>query len=127
MESNNLRGWSNDRGKTVDDKPYGGGLGMVLMVEPILKAVSDAKKKCRLSGSRRKRRVILLSAKGKKFDQKMAGRLSKFGQLIIISGRYEGIDERVAKYVADEEVSIGDSILTGGEGPGGVYFDARWL
>jgi len=124
IEIHNLRDWTNDRRKTVDDKPYGGGLGMVLMVEPILKAVSDAKKKCRLSGSRRKRKVILLSAKGKKFDQKMAGRLSKFGQLIVISGRYEGIDERVAKYVADEEVSIGDYILTGGEAPAMVIVDA---
>jgi len=122
--SHNLRDWTNDQRQTVDDKPYGGGSGMVLLVEPILKAVSDIKKKCRRAGGRRKRRIVLFSAKGKKFDQKMAKRFSKLDQLIFISGRYEGIDERVAKYIADEEVSIGDYILTGGEAPAMVVVDA---
>ncbi len=114
-----LRAYTTDRHKTVDDRPYGGGFGMVLMVEPIAKAIKDIKRKSRA----RKRKIILLSAKGKKFDQKMAQRFSKLNQLIIISGRYEGVDERVAKYIVDEEVSIGEYILTGGELPAMVVVD----
>jgi tRNA (guanine37-N1)-methyltransferase len=115
----NLRDYTNDKHKTVDNRPYGGGFGMVLMVEPIYKAIKDIKKKSRV----KKEKVILLSAKGKKFDQKMAQRFSKLDQLIIISGRYEGVDERVAKHVADEEISIGDYILTGGELPAMIVVD----
>lgn len=111
-----LRKYTFDRHKTVDDRPYGGGFGMVLMAEPIKRAVQDIKKKGR-------RRIILLSAKGKKFDQKMARKFSKLDQLILISGRYEGVDERVAKYIADQEVSIGDYILTGGELPAMILVD----
>jgi len=119
----NLRDYTIDRHKTVDDRPYGGGFGMVLMVEPIMKAVRDIKK---VYPARRgkKNKIILLSAKGKKFDQKMACQFSKLDQLIIISGRYEGVDERVAKYIADQEVSIGDYVLTGGEIPAMVLVDA---
>jgi tRNA (guanine37-N1)-methyltransferase len=119
----NLRDYTTDRHKTVDDRPYGGGFGMVLMVEPIYKAVKKILSRSRKTTSRPKRKIILLSAKGKKFDQKMARRFSKLDQLIIISGRYEGVDERVAKYIADEEVSIGDYILTGGELPAMVIVD----
>jgi len=103
----NLRDFAYDRHKTVDDRPYGGGFGMVLMAEPIIKAVKAIKKK-------KDSKVILLSAKGKKFDQKMAKKFSKSDQIIIICGRYEGIDERI-NFIADEEISIGDYILTGGE------------
>ncbi|MFH1295000.1 MAG: tRNA (guanosine(37)-N1)-methyltransferase TrmD [bacterium] len=124
IRCHNLRDWTSDRRKTVDDKPYGGGWGMVLLVEPILKAITAVKKKYRLAGKQSKRKIILLSAKGKKFDQKMARRWSKLDQLIIVSGRYEGIDERVAKYIADEEISIGDYILTGGEIPAMIIVDA---
>ena len=92
---------------------------MVLMVEPIDKAIKDIKRKSRA----KKRKVVLLSAKGKKFDQKMAQRFSKLDQLILINGRYEGVDERVAKYIVDEEVSIGDYILTGGELPTMIIID----
>lgn len=116
----NLRDYTKDKRKTVDDRPYGGGFGMVLMVEPIYQAVKDIKKRSRAKKSRSAsggRKVILLSAKGKKFDQPMAQRFSKLDQLILICGRYEGIDERVAKYIADEEISVGDYILTGGELP----------
>lgn len=109
----NLRDYTKDKRKTVDDRPYGGGFGMVLMVEPIFQAIKDIKKRSRA----KKRKVVLLSAKGKKFNQKMAQRFSKLDQLILICGRYEGIDERVAKYIADEEISVGDYILTGGELP----------
>jgi len=119
----NLRDFTNDQHKTVDDKPYGGGFGMVLMVEPIYKAVKYIKK---IYPARRgkKSKVILLSPKGKKFDQKMAQKFAKLDQLIIISGRYEGVDERVVKYIADQEISIGDYILTGGEIPAMVLVDA---
>ncbi|NQV00841.1 MAG: tRNA (guanosine(37)-N1)-methyltransferase TrmD [Parcubacteria group bacterium] len=116
----NLRDYTLDKHKSVDDKPYGGGFGMVLMVEPIYKAVQYIKRKSKV----KKNKVILLSAKGKKFNQKMAQRFSKLDQIIIISGRYEGVDERVAKYIADEEISIGDYILTGGELPAMIVVDA---
>jgi len=107
----NLRDWTQDRHKTVDDKPFGGGIGMVLKVEPIFKSVSTLKSKIK----NQKSKIILFTPRGKKFDQKMAYRFSKLDQLIMICGRYEGIDERVAKYIADEEVSIGDYVLMGGE------------
>ncbi len=115
----NLRDYTTDKHKTVDDRPYGGGFGMVLMVEPIIKAIKNILSRSRI----KKRKVILLSAKGKKFDQKMAQKFSKLDQLIIISGRYEGVDERVAKYIADQEVSIGQYILTGGELPAMTIVD----
>ncbi|MDO8551315.1 MAG: tRNA (guanosine(37)-N1)-methyltransferase TrmD [bacterium] len=107
----NLRKWTTDNHKTVDGRPYGGGAGMVLKVEPIYKAVKTVKAK------KGKTRVILLSAKGKTFTQKDAGRLAKYDQIIFICGRYEGVDERVAKHVSDEEISIGNYVLFGGEIP----------
>jgi len=121
----NLRDYTIDRHKTVDDRPYGGGFGMVFMVEPILKAVTALRKvkSPAKSTGRCQSKVILLSPKGKKFDQPMARRLAKLDQVILICGRYEGVDERVAKYIADEEVSIGDYILTGGELPAMVMVD----
>jgi len=114
----NLRKYTTDLHKTIDDRPYGGGFGMVLMVEPIYKAIKKIK------NINKKTKVILMSPKGKKFNQKMAMRFSKLDQLIIISGRYEGVDERVAKHIADEEVSIGEYILTGGEIPAMVIVDS---
>ena len=122
----NLRDYVTDKRKTVDDKPYGGGFGMVLMVEPIYQAVKMIKRKSRLKKSRSAsggRKVILLSAKGKKFDQSIARRLAESDQIVLVCGRYEGVDERVAKYIADEEISIGDYILTGGELPAMVIID----
>jgi len=119
IQVHNLRDYTKDRHRSVDDKPYGGGPGMVLMVEPIYRAVKEIKRKKRT----RKRKVILLSAKGKKFNQRLAHQLAKLDQLILICGRYEGVDERVAKYVADEEISIGDYVLTGGEIPALVIVD----
>jgi len=116
----NLRDYTFDKHKTVDDRPYGGGSGMVLMVEPIKKAVKDIKSKFKA----KKSKTILLSAKGKKLDQKMIRQFSKLDQLILISGRYEGVDERVAKYIVDQEVSIGDYVLTGGELPTMVLLDS---
>ena len=113
----NLRDYTTDKHKTVDDKPYGGGPGMVMMVEPIYKAVKKIKGKS-------KAKVILFSAKGKKFNQKMAQKFSKLDRLVMICGHYEGVDERVAKHTADEEVSIGDYVLTGGEIPAMIVTDA---
>ena len=111
----NLRKWTRDKHKTVDDRPFGGGIGMVLKIEPIYKAIKALKKK--------KSKVVLFTPRGKKFDQKMAYRLSKANQLILICGRYEGVDERVAKYMADEEISIGDYDLMGGELPAMVVIE----
>lgn len=105
----NLRKWASDRHKTVDDRPFGGGPGMVMKVEPILKAVK------RLKAKKGKTGIILFSPRGKKFNQDLAKEWIKLDQLILICGRYEGVDERVAKYIADEVVSIGDYILNGGE------------
>jgi tRNA (guanine37-N1)-methyltransferase len=118
IKVHNLRDYTDDKRKTVDDKPYGGGAGMVMKIEPIYRAVN----KLKVRGSKTK--IILFSPKGKKFDQKMAKRFSKLDNLIMICGRYEGVDERVAKYIADEEVSIGDYVLTGGEIPAMIVVDA---
>jgi tRNA (guanine37-N1)-methyltransferase len=117
IKIHNLRDFSEDKRRTVDGRPYGGGSGMVLMAEPIYQAVKAIKKK-------KKSKIILLSAKGKKFGQKTAERFSKLEQMIIICGRYEGVDERVAKYLTDEEISIGDYVLTGGELPAMIVVDA---
>lgn len=117
IKAHNLRKWTTDNHKTVDGRPYGGGAGMVLMVEPILKAVNALKKKT-------KAHVVVFSAKGKKFDQATARKWAKRKRIIFICGRYEGIDERVNKYIADEEVSIGDYVLFGGEIPAMVVTEA---
>ena len=117
LTTHDLRRWTTDKHKTVDDRPYGGGAGMVLKVEPIYKAVTTLRRASLAQGLRKQNRsrTILLSAKGKTFTQKDARRLAKYNQLIFICGRYEGVDERVAKHVADEEISIGDYVLFGGE------------
>ena len=105
----NLRKWTSDVHRTVDDRPFGGGLGMVLKIEPIYKAIKAVKK----SGAK----VVLFTPRGKKFNQQIAYKLSKLNQIIMICGRYEGVDERVAKHLADMELSIGDYDLMGGELP----------
>lgn len=109
----NIRDFADAPHYRVDDRPYGGGPGMVLKVEPIYRAVHHLIKKNRYP--RRKTRIILFSVRGKKLDAKIARRLSKYNNLILICGRYEGVDERVAKKIADEEISIGDYVLSGGE------------
>jgi len=113
----NLRDWATNERKTVDDSPYGGGLGMVLKIEPIFKAVKEITKK------KKKTRVILFTPRGKMFNQKKAFQLSKYDQLVFICGRYEGIDERVNKYIADEEISIGEYDLMGGELPAMIVIE----
>ncbi|MCP6719457.1 MAG: tRNA (guanosine(37)-N1)-methyltransferase TrmD [Patescibacteria group bacterium] len=121
IKINNLRKWTTDRHHTVDDRPYGGGLGMVLMVEPIYKAIREVK---RYKKGSKKRKVILFTPRGKKFNQKMAYQFSKLNHIIMACGRYEGIDERVAKNIADLEISIGDYDLMGGELPAMVLIEA---
>ncbi|MBU2540072.1 tRNA (guanosine(37)-N1)-methyltransferase TrmD [Patescibacteria group bacterium] len=123
----NLRDWADGKHKTVDDKPFGGGLGMVMKVEPIFKAVADLKKSQipnpksqtspKFKAKNSKTKVILFTPRGQKFNQKIAHQLSKSKRIIMICGRYEGVDERVAKNIADLELSIGDYDLMGGELP----------
>jgi len=115
----NLREWTKDKHRTVDDRPFGGGLGMVLKVEPIVQAVSTLKRKAKSE----KRKIILFTPRGKKFTQQIAYKLSKLNQIIMICGRYEGVDERVAKHIADIELSIGDYDLMGGELPAMVAIE----
>lgn len=121
IHPHDLRSFTSDKHRKVDDSPYGGGPGMVMKFEPIQKAVHAIKRR---ATRKEKSRVILFSTRGKKFDEKAAQRLSKYEQLIFICGRYEGVDERVAKYVADEEISIGDYVLSGGELPAMVVIEA---
>jgi len=115
----NLRDWTHDRHKTVDDRPFGGGEGMVLKPEPIFDAVETIWPE---RGAERK--AILLSAQGRLFDQKLANEWSRCRELLFICGRYEGVDERVAEHLADEEVSIGNYVLSGGELAAAVIIDA---
>jgi tRNA (guanine37-N1)-methyltransferase len=119
-----LRDFTDDRHRKVDDRPFGGGPGMVLKVQPIYRAVACVKKKEEQKKKKRKMRVILFSTRGKKLDAKTAKRLSRYDDLVLICGRYEGVDERVANYVADEEISVGDYILSGGELPALVLMES---
>lgn len=120
VTAHNLRDYTSDKHHKTDDRPYGGGPGMVMKVEPIYKAVQKIKSK----NSKLKTRVILFSTRGKRFDSKEAKRLAKYDRLILICGRYEGVDERVAEYVADEEISLGDYVLAGGELPALIVAEA---
>lgn len=120
----NLRDWTSDRHKTVDDRPFGGGEGMLLKPEPLFAAVETIFPE-RARGERdAARRVVLLSAQGRKFDQAAARRLGEAAELLLICGRYEGVDERVAEHLADEELTIGDYVLSGGELAAAVVIDA---
>ena len=119
-----LRDWTSDRHKTVDDRPFGGGEGMLLKPEPLFAAVETVFTE-RANGERDPaRRVVLLSAQGRKFDQAAARRLGEASELLLICGRYEGVDERVAEHLADEELTIGDYVLSGGELAAAVVIDA---
>jgi len=130
IKIHDLRKWTSDKHKTVDDTPYGGGAGMVMKVEPIYKAmqdiksqISNSKLQTNLKFKNPKSKIILLSAKGKTWDQQMAQKHAKLDNIILICGRYEGVDERVKKFV-DEEISIGDYVLTGGEIPALTIIDS---
>jgi tRNA (guanine37-N1)-methyltransferase len=109
-----LRAYTEDKHRKVDDRPFGGGSGMVMRPEPIFNAVKALGKKGK---------VVLLSPQGRRLDQKLAARLRRCAHLIIICGHYEGIDERVRQHLVDEEISIGDYVLTGGELPAMVLVD----
>jgi tRNA (guanine37-N1)-methyltransferase len=113
----NLRDWTTDRHRTVDDRPFGGGEGMLLKPEPLFAAVEA------ILPVRTRAKVVLLSAQGKPFDQVAARRLAECDELLLVCGRYEGVDERVAEHLADEEVSIGNYVLSGGELPAAVIID----
>lgn len=117
----NLRDWSLDKHRKVDDKPYGGGCGMVLSCQPIFDAVDELLGR---PSKKSKIKVILLTPQGKKLNQKVAQRLVKHKHLILICGHYEGVDERVRRHLVDEEISIGDYVLTGGEIPVMVLVDS---
>ncbi|MBU2635433.1 tRNA (guanosine(37)-N1)-methyltransferase TrmD [Patescibacteria group bacterium] len=121
----NLRDWTSDKHKTVDDKPFGGGIGMVMKIEPIYRAVKHLKEPSSFKkrNSVPLRKVVLFTPRGKKFNQRMAYQFSKLDQLILICGRYEGVDERVAKHIVDIELSIGDYDLMGGELPAMVVIE----
>jgi len=117
--THDLRNYTLDKHRKVDDRPFGGGSGMIIQAEPIFRAVEAIKKK--IKG---KSKVILLCPQGKRFNQGYANKLSKCANLIFICGHYEGIDERVRLHLADEEISIGDYVLTGGELPAMVLIDS---
>jgi tRNA (guanine37-N1)-methyltransferase len=119
IEIHNLRDWTRDRHKTVDDRPFGGGEGMLLKAEPVFEAAESI-----FAERRPGQRILLLTPQGRLFDQAAARRLSESSELLLICGRYEGVDERVAEHLADEELSIGDYVLSGGELAAAVVIDA---
>ena len=119
LEVFNPRDHATDRHATVDDRPYGGGPGMVMLAEPLLASIGEAKSRAPSPA-----RVVCLSPQGKRLDQAGVQRLAGETSLILVTGRYEGIDERVLQLAVDEEVSIGDYVLTGGELPAMVLIDA---
>ena len=124
IQPHDLRSWTSDKHHVVDDRPFGGGDGMVLKPEPIFAAVES------LAGARRReevpdgKRVVLLSPQGKQFTQSLASEFADCEQLILICGRYEGVDERVAESLVTDEISIGDYVLSGGEPAALVVVDA---
>ena len=125
IKIHDLRAFTRDKHRTVDDRPFGGGEGMVLKPEPIFECVES------LAGALDDRlepdyweSVILLSPQGRVFNQAMAAELAQLGHIVLICGRYEGVDERVAEFLADREVSVGDYVLSGGELPAAIVVDA---
>ena len=131
LKIHNLRDWAIDSYGTVDDKPFGGGVGMLIRPEPVWEAlkqianlqtlISNEEKIKRLKEN--KSRVIMMSARGKRFNQEKAEELAKLENIVLISGHYEGFDQRISDYMVDEEISIGDYVLTGGELPSMVVID----
>ena len=123
VEVHDLRAFAHDRHRTVDDRPFGGGEGMVLKPEPIFECIETLDVARRDERSGKKQSVILLSAQGRRFDQKEAAELSNLDRMVLICGRYEGVDERVGEFLADRELSIGDFVLSGGELGAAVIVD----
>lgn len=116
LQLHQLRDWTHDRHKTVDDRPFGGGPGMLLKPEPIFEAVESLK--------RENTRVVLMTPSGRKFDQGIARELAQQEHLLMVTGHYEGFDERIREALADDELSIGDYVLTNGALPAMVVIDA---
>jgi len=114
-----LRNWTYDRHKTVDDRPFGGGEGMLLKPQPLFEAVEAI-----LPSRSEAAKVVLLSAQGRRFNQSVAREYAALGEVLLICGGYEGVDERVAEHLADEELSVGDFVLSGGELAAAVVVDA---
>jgi len=126
IEVHDLRQFTHDRHRTVDDRPFGGGEGMVLKPEPIFECLEPfgiASREQRLSGAARES-VVVLSAQGQRFTQKTASDLAALDRMVLICGRYEGVDERVSDFLADRELSIGDYVLSGGELAAAVVIEA---
>ena len=124
VKAHDLRGWTKDKHRQVDDRPFGGGDGMVLKVEPIFAAVEDLTGAAERERYPKGTRVILLSPQGRVFTQAVAGELAEAEHVVLICGRYEGVDERVAEALATDEISIGDYVLSGGEPAAVVVVDA---
>ena len=122
IKTHDMRQWAWNNYGAVDDTPYGGGVGMLIRIDVIAKAIKDVTK-LQTSNFKQKNRIILTSARGKKYTQRDAERLGKYENLIIICGHYEGFDQRISDLV-DEEISIGDYVLTGGEIPAMVIVDS---
>lgn len=123
VRTHDLRNFTHDRHRTVDDRPFGGGEGMVLKAQPIFECLASMQ--VAPKGERgNSERVILLSAQGRRFTQAEARRLSSYERVVLICGRYEGVDERVSEQMCDEELSIGDYVLSGGELGAAVIVDA---
>lgn len=129
LRIHNLRDYTNDKHQKVDDKPYGGGPGMLLKVQPIYKALQSIAPKhpklnsLRTTNSALRTRIVMLDPAGKPFDQKMAQKFAKLDRIVFLCGRYEGFDERVSAFV-DERVSVGPYVVNGGEVPAMVIMEA---
>ena len=126
IKVHDLREFTHDRHRTVDDRPFGGGEGMVLKPEPLfecLESLGLASRGQRVAG-RAKQSVVLLSAQGQRFSQQVAAELALLDRIVLVCGRYEGVDERVAEFLADREISIGDYVLSGGEIAAAVIVEA---
>src|SRR3984957_15113545 len=124
IEVHDLRQFTHDRHRTVDDRPFGGGEGMVLKPEPLFECLEALQLAPREQRSVQKQSVVLLSAQGQRFTQKIASELAELDRIVLICGRYEGVDERVADFLADRELSIGDYVLSGGEMAAAVVVEA---
>ncbi len=124
IEIHDLRAFAHDRHRTVDDRPFGGGEGMVLKPEPIFECIEALGVAPRNEREGSKQTVVLLSAQGRRFDQAVAEKLAALERIVLICGRYEGVDERVSESLADCEISIGDYVLSGGELGAAVIVDA---
>lgn len=124
VNTHDLRNWTHDRHRTVDDRPFGGGEGMVLKPQPIFECVESLGIAPKPTRDTTRESVILLSAQGRRFTQSTARRLATLSRVVLICGRYEGVDERVSQLLCDDELSIGDFVLSGGELGAAVIVDA---